>query len=159
MNFVFSWMYNEFWVIIQTMFLCPQNQHFQTTHSLQHFIEFRASLDITVQVKYTFRAALFYQLFYNPPSAPDQTLVQSNRKIGIKLDLSWSAFWRSCRRSQSWLTKCLPEDEDRTELRSPRASVSLISLSPAPWSKSSKPFIMYLSWFMCLFMYLLLVQL
>lgn len=47
-------------------------------------MEFRASLDITVQIKYTFSVALFHQLFYNPSSAQDQALDQSNRKIGKK---------------------------------------------------------------------------
>lgn len=51
MDSVFSWIHNVFWVIHSDPASCALKTSTQAIHSLQDFIEFRASLNITVQIK------------------------------------------------------------------------------------------------------------
>lgn len=63
-------MNSVFWMIHSDRVSCaPQNQYSQTIHSLQDFTEYRASLNITVQIKYTLLSvALSCQLSIHPSS-------------------------------------------------------------------------------------------
>lgn len=97
-------------------FLCPQNQYSQTIHSLQDFTEYRASLNITVQIKYTLLSvALSCQLSIHPSST-----LTKHQGLNLKEKLNKISGLFFCfifvsdlhleiyTGTHLWLTKCVP---------------------------------------------------